>query len=139
MNVISTQRRKEYGLRIALGADRTEILRMVLREGARLTLAGTAIGLVGALITGQLLRGFLFGSRLHRPVDASRRLRNAERGRRRGQPGPRVEGGARRARSSSYARNELGGRWQTEPRQRRHSRLPEEPEESSRGDSASPS
>jgi predicted permease len=61
MNVISTQRRKEYGLRIALGADRTEILRMVLREGAKLTLAGSAIGLVGALITGQLLRSFLFG------------------------------------------------------------------------------
>jgi putative ABC transport system permease protein len=61
MNVISTERRKEYGLRIALGADRSEILRMVLREGARLTLAGTAIGLVGALITGQLLRRFLFG------------------------------------------------------------------------------
>jgi putative ABC transport system permease protein len=61
MNVISTQRRKEYGLRIALGADRTEILRMVLREGARLILAGAAIGLVGALIAGQLLRSFLFG------------------------------------------------------------------------------
>jgi putative ABC transport system permease protein len=61
MNVISTQRRKEYGLRLALGADRTEILRMVLREGAKLTLTGAALGLVGALIAGRLLRGFLFG------------------------------------------------------------------------------
>jgi putative ABC transport system permease protein len=61
MNVISTQRRKEYGLRMALGADRTAILRLVLREGAILTLAGTAMGLIGALITGRLLRGFLFG------------------------------------------------------------------------------
>jgi putative ABC transport system permease protein len=61
MTAISAQRTREYGLRLALGATRGEILRMVLREGASITATGMAAGLVGAIITGQLLRGFLFG------------------------------------------------------------------------------
>lgn len=61
MSLVSTQRTKEFGLRLALGADRSEILRMVLRQGAALTSVGIAIGLAGALAVGQLLRRFLFG------------------------------------------------------------------------------
>jgi putative ABC transport system permease protein len=61
MTVLSTQRTKEYGLRLALGAARGEILTMVLREGARITGFGLVLGSVGALIAGQLLRGVLFG------------------------------------------------------------------------------
>jgi putative ABC transport system permease protein len=61
MSVVSSQRTREYGLRIALGAGRGEILGMVMRQGAAITLVGIAIGLVGALVTGQLLRSFLFG------------------------------------------------------------------------------
>lgn len=61
MSVVSTQRTKEYGLRVALGAGRGEILRMVISEGAAITLVGIAVGLAGALMTGQLLRSFLFG------------------------------------------------------------------------------
>ena len=34
MSIVSTQRTKEFGLRLALGADRAEILRMVMRQGA---------------------------------------------------------------------------------------------------------
>jgi putative ABC transport system permease protein len=61
MTLVSAQRTKEYGLRVALGAGRGEILGMVLREGAVITVVGIAIGLVGALAAGQLLRSFLFG------------------------------------------------------------------------------
>jgi putative ABC transport system permease protein len=61
MSVVSAQRTREYGVRVALGASRGEILRMVMREGAAITLVGIAMGLAGALMTGQLLRSFLFG------------------------------------------------------------------------------
>ena len=61
MSVVSSQRTREFGLRLALGAARREILLMVMREGAAIAVAGIVIGLAGALLTGQLLRGFLFG------------------------------------------------------------------------------
>jgi ABC-type antimicrobial peptide transport system permease subunit len=61
MSLVSAQRTREFGLRLALGADRREILRMVMRQGAVLTSIGIAIGLAGALVAGQLLRRFLFG------------------------------------------------------------------------------
>jgi putative ABC transport system permease protein len=61
MSLVSTQRTKEFGLRLALGAERGEILGMVMRQGVVLTSTGTAIGLLGALAVGQLLRRFLFG------------------------------------------------------------------------------
>jgi putative ABC transport system permease protein len=61
MSVVSSQRTLEFGLRLALGAARREILLMVMREGAVLAVVGIAVGLTGALIAGQLLRGFLFG------------------------------------------------------------------------------
>jgi len=61
MSLLSTQRTKEFGLRLALGADRTEILRMVLRQGAMMIAIGVAIGLGGSLMMGQVLRRFLFG------------------------------------------------------------------------------
>jgi putative ABC transport system permease protein len=60
MSAVSTQRLKEYGLRVALGASRGQILRMVAREGALITGSGVAIGAAGALAAGRLLRGFLF-------------------------------------------------------------------------------
>jgi putative ABC transport system permease protein len=61
MSLLSTQRTKEFGLRLALGADRTEILGMVLRQGAMMIAIGVAIGLGGSLMMGQVLRRFLFG------------------------------------------------------------------------------
>jgi putative ABC transport system permease protein len=61
MSLLSTQRTKEFGLRLALGADRIEILRMVLRQGAMMIAIGLAIGLGGSLMMGQVLRRFLFG------------------------------------------------------------------------------
>jgi putative ABC transport system permease protein len=61
MSLVSTQRTREFGLRLALGAERGEILRMVMQQGVVLTSTGIAVGLLGALAVGRLLRRFLFG------------------------------------------------------------------------------
>ncbi len=50
-----TQRTSEMGVRLALGAERSALVRLVLRQGLSLTLIGTGIGLVAALAVAQLL------------------------------------------------------------------------------------
>jgi putative ABC transport system permease protein len=54
------QRTREIGIRLALGAKRGEVLRMVMTQAGRLALAGVAIGLVAALIASRALRSQLF-------------------------------------------------------------------------------
>ena len=56
-------RTHEIGIRLALGAGRSNILRMVLRQGIGLALAGAVTGLIGALIVAQLMSGVLYGVR----------------------------------------------------------------------------
>ena len=55
-----SQRRRELGIRVALGADRDSVVRMVLAEGMRLAIIGTVIGLVGAFAAAQLVKGLLY-------------------------------------------------------------------------------
>jgi ABC-type antimicrobial peptide transport system permease subunit len=55
------RRTQEFAVRLALGASGRDLLRAVLDEGIRLTVAGVALGLVGALITTRALTRLLFG------------------------------------------------------------------------------
>jgi predicted permease len=54
-------RMREISIRIAVGAQRGDILRMILREGLSLSLVGLGVGLVGAAALGRLLSGLVFG------------------------------------------------------------------------------
>jgi putative ABC transport system permease protein len=56
-----TQRTREIGIRVTLGAERSHILMTVAGEGLRFTLLGVALGVAGGLAVTRLLQGFLFG------------------------------------------------------------------------------
>jgi len=56
-----TRQRREIGVRIALGADAGDVVGGVLKRTLGLTLAGAALGVVGALVAGRFIRGLLFG------------------------------------------------------------------------------
>lgn len=62
------QRTREIGIRLALGARRGEVLRMVMSQAGRLVLAGVVIGLVAAVLASRLLRAQLFEVQ---PTDAA--------------------------------------------------------------------
>jgi putative ABC transport system permease protein len=68
MSYAVTQRRREIGVRMALGAQRSDVLGLVLRRGLRLTLLGVAIGLVGALALTRYLSSLLFEVRPTDPL-----------------------------------------------------------------------
>ena len=60
------QRSKEIGVRMALGAQKFDVLRMVLKDGARMTLAGIVLGIIGALALTRLMRTMLIRDQTHR-------------------------------------------------------------------------
>jgi putative ABC transport system permease protein len=62
------RRQRELGVRIALGADRTAVLGMVMRQGMRLTVAGLVLGLVGVLSLTRVLASFLYGVEPYDPL-----------------------------------------------------------------------
>ena len=62
------QRTREFGIRMALGADRRDIVRMMLAGGLRLTAIGLSLGVIVALALTRLLAGMLFGVS---PLDAT--------------------------------------------------------------------
>ena len=96
------QRTREFGVRLALGADRGDIVRLVLGEGLRLAGAGVTIGLALALPLARLLRTLLFGVTTTDPMTFAVGQYRA-RGRRRGgvlrsrAPGPADRSGHRAA------------------------------------------
>ncbi|HMC78318.1 MAG TPA: ABC transporter permease [Vicinamibacterales bacterium] len=56
-----TQRRREIGVRMALGAERGDVLRLVLTRALRIVVAGVIAGLAGAVAVTRVLQTFLFG------------------------------------------------------------------------------
>src|SRR6476660_1718283 len=63
ISYLVSERTHEIGIRLALGASRSNILRMVLRQGLGLAVVGAAVGLVCALIVSHLMASLLYGVR----------------------------------------------------------------------------
>ena len=68
ISYLVSERTHEIGIRLALGAQRGDILRMVMRQGLGLAIAGAAVGLICALIVSQLMAGLLYGVRPTDPL-----------------------------------------------------------------------
>jgi ABC-type antimicrobial peptide transport system permease subunit len=68
MSFLVVQRTQEIGVRMALGASRAAILRMILGKSLRLILLGTSLGLLGALGASRVLSGLLFSVRATDPL-----------------------------------------------------------------------
>src|SRR5438445_3815004 len=67
----STQRTHEFGVRIALGANRQDILKLVVRQGFKLAVLGLSIGVGGALILTRFLSSLLYAVSAHDPLTFS--------------------------------------------------------------------
>jgi ABC-type antimicrobial peptide transport system permease subunit len=63
-----SRRTREIGIRVAIGAQRAEIIRLVLRNGLSLSLLGVVIGVAAALWVSQLMRGLLHDVRPSDPL-----------------------------------------------------------------------
>jgi len=68
ISYLASQRTHEIGVRMALGAERRQVLRMVLGEGAKMALLGVAIGLASALGLTRLMKNLLFGVSAYDPL-----------------------------------------------------------------------
>jgi len=66
LSYLVSQRITEFGIRMALGAQRAELLRLVLIDGLRPVAIGSAVGSAGAIAAGMLIKSMLYGTR---PVD----------------------------------------------------------------------
>ncbi len=63
-----TRRTQEIGIRMALGAERSDVLRLIVGEGARLAVSGVAIGVAASFVITRLLSSLLFGVSATDPI-----------------------------------------------------------------------
>ena len=68
VSYIAGQRTQEIGIRMAMGAERKDILRMMLGEAGRMALVGVGVGLVASFLLMRLISSMLFGVSTHDPV-----------------------------------------------------------------------
>jgi len=68
MSYTVSRRRQEMAIRMALGAGRTEVLRLVLREGLAVALFGVGVGLIAALGLSQVMAGYVYGIKSTDPL-----------------------------------------------------------------------
>jgi putative ABC transport system permease protein len=68
ISFLVTQRTQEIGVRLALGAKRGDILRLVMGQSLKLIVAGTTLGLIAALTATRVLSSQLFGIGAHDPI-----------------------------------------------------------------------
>jgi predicted permease len=61
LSYMVTERRREIGIRVALGAARSHVLTQIMKQGLQVTALGVTIGLAGALVVNRLLASLLFG------------------------------------------------------------------------------
>ena len=67
MSYVASQRTHEIGVRVALGASRSQILRLMIGDGLRLAASGVVIGVIAALIASRVLAKLLFNTRATEP------------------------------------------------------------------------
>jgi len=68
MSYSVARRRNEIGIRMALGADRSDVVRMVMREAGRLIVVGLVVGVVVSLATTRFAAALLYGLQAHDPA-----------------------------------------------------------------------
>jgi len=61
LSFLVSRRAREMGVRMALGAQRSDVLLLIMKEGAKLSLAGIGLGLLGAFFLAKLLASQLYG------------------------------------------------------------------------------
>src|SRR5260370_5468454 len=71
ISYLTGQRTHEIGIRVALGASASDVLRMILQEGMRITLIGVGIGLAAALGLTRLISTLIYGDRKSTRLNSS--------------------------------------------------------------------